>query len=204
MLQPGARAPDFTLPAAHDDGTVSLADYLGRRALLLSLFRGLYCPFCRRQMAQLEMVAEGLRSRGVETLGIVATAPDRARAFVLRIATRLRFGADPELRTHRAYGLGRIIRTPEATEMVEKVARQLVLQLNIAAEPGHAREALDQSDGFRVEAADLADRERHQIQLTGQFLIASDGIIRWCSGEESAGYAAFPSKSELLSAIGRL
>jgi peroxiredoxin len=38
----GEPAPEFTLPAAHGDGTVSLADYRGRSPLLLALFRGLY------------------------------------------------------------------------------------------------------------------------------------------------------------------
>jgi peroxiredoxin len=40
-VQPGEPAPDFTLPAANREGTVSLADYRGR-PLLLALFRGLY------------------------------------------------------------------------------------------------------------------------------------------------------------------
>ena len=46
-LQPGEPAPDFTLAAIHRDGTLALADYRGRSPLLLALFRGLYCPFCR-------------------------------------------------------------------------------------------------------------------------------------------------------------
>jgi peroxiredoxin len=41
-VQPGEPAPDFTLPAADREGTVSLADYRGRSPVLLALFRGLY------------------------------------------------------------------------------------------------------------------------------------------------------------------
>jgi len=41
-VQPGEPAPDFTLPAANREGSVSLADYRGRSPLLLALFRGLY------------------------------------------------------------------------------------------------------------------------------------------------------------------
>jgi len=41
-VAPGEPAPDFTLPAAHGDGMVSLADYRGRSPVLLALFRGLY------------------------------------------------------------------------------------------------------------------------------------------------------------------
>ena len=41
-VQPGERAPDFALPAADREGSVSLADYRGRSPVLLTLLRGLY------------------------------------------------------------------------------------------------------------------------------------------------------------------
>ena len=41
-VQPGEPAPDFTLPAADREESVSLADYRGRSPVLLTLLRGLY------------------------------------------------------------------------------------------------------------------------------------------------------------------
>ena len=41
-VQPGDPAPDFVLPAAHGEGTVSLSHYRGRSPVLLALFRGVY------------------------------------------------------------------------------------------------------------------------------------------------------------------
>jgi peroxiredoxin len=41
-VQPGEPAPDFTLPAANREGSVSLADYRGKSPVLLALYRGLY------------------------------------------------------------------------------------------------------------------------------------------------------------------
>ncbi len=41
LLQPGDRAPDFTLSSVQTDGSVSLADYRNGKGLLLGLFRGL-------------------------------------------------------------------------------------------------------------------------------------------------------------------
>jgi peroxiredoxin len=41
-IQPGERAPEFTLPAATGSGSVSLSDYRGTSSLYLALFRGLY------------------------------------------------------------------------------------------------------------------------------------------------------------------
>jgi len=41
-VQLGEPAPDFTVPAANREGSVSLADYRGKSPLLLALYRGLY------------------------------------------------------------------------------------------------------------------------------------------------------------------
>src|SRR5262249_61231499 len=70
-LQPGEPAPDFTLPAIHKDGILSLAQYRRQTPGLLAVFRGLYCPFCRRGLAQLGMTAEKLKGGGVDTLPVV-------------------------------------------------------------------------------------------------------------------------------------
>ena len=41
-VQPGEPAPNFALPAADREGSVSLAEYRGRSPVLLNLLRGLY------------------------------------------------------------------------------------------------------------------------------------------------------------------
>ena len=38
-VQPGERAPDFSVPLVTESGQVSLGDYLGRTPLLLVLLR---------------------------------------------------------------------------------------------------------------------------------------------------------------------
>src|SRR5262245_24675005 len=66
--QPGEAAPDFAVSAVQTDGTISLADYRSRAPLLLGLFTGLYCPFCRRAIAQMAATSEKLKPLGVESL----------------------------------------------------------------------------------------------------------------------------------------
>ena len=61
-IQPGDRAPDFVVPSVNDDRTISLADYRGKTPVLLGLFRGLYCPFCRRSMAQMAAASSPVAS----------------------------------------------------------------------------------------------------------------------------------------------
>ena len=57
-VSPGEPAPDFSLPAVtRDDERVSLSDYRGRSSVLVALFIGLWCPFCRRSIAQRQLGA---------------------------------------------------------------------------------------------------------------------------------------------------
>ena len=64
------------------DGTVALADYRGR-TLLLGLFRGIYCPFCRRAIVRMGQAWDRFKAEGVEALAMVATTPDNARLLPL-------------------------------------------------------------------------------------------------------------------------
>src|SRR5262245_54090122 len=100
-LQPGHPAPAFTLPAIDRDGSVSLADYRGRTPLLRALFRGLYCPFCRRAIAQLGRTHQKLLGQGVETLAVVASQAERARLYFRYRPTRLPLVADPGMSLRR-------------------------------------------------------------------------------------------------------
>jgi peroxiredoxin len=60
---------------------ISLADYRGSRPLLLGLFPGLYCPFCRRSIAQMAAVSEKL-SRWA-SIRLPSSAPNwKTRDFI--------------------------------------------------------------------------------------------------------------------------
>ena len=79
-LQPGETAPAFALATANFDGTVSFADLSGR-PFVIGFFRGLHCPFCRRQLEQLAGVQPTLRAAGVETVAVINTPVERARLY---------------------------------------------------------------------------------------------------------------------------
>src|SRR5215210_829717 len=103
-VQPGEPAPDFNLAAIDQDGELALADYRGR-PLFLAIFLGLWCPFCRRNIANLSMTRDELLACGVETLAVVATELNNARLYFKYRPARVPIAADPALITHRAYGL---------------------------------------------------------------------------------------------------
>ncbi|KGF78172.1 alkyl hydroperoxide reductase, partial [Massilia sp. JS1662] len=102
-VAPGELAPAFALPAIAGPGIISLDDYRGRSPLLLSLMLGLWCPFCRRQLVQLAGFEGKLKDMGVDSLAVVATAPENARLYFKFRPTKLAMASDPGLSTHRAY-----------------------------------------------------------------------------------------------------
>src|SRR4026209_1743735 len=118
-VQPGQRAPDFLVSAVHDSRTISLADYSGRAPLLLGLFRGMFCPFCRRALVQMATTSDHLRSLGVDSLAIVGTELDNARLYFKFRPTRMTLGVAPQLTTHRSYGVPRPELTPEVMQVLQ-------------------------------------------------------------------------------------
>lgn len=198
----GRPAPDFTLPAVHREGEISLADYRGKSPLLLAIFIGLYCPFCRRNIAQLSSTQEKLRSRGVETLAVVATELDNARLYFKYRPARVALAADPQLVTHRAFGLPRRQLSDKLMQDYQSVPINPTGELPEPMPLAKLGPLLDQQDGFQRNAADLRDIERQWPQAKGQFLIDRDGIVRWARVETASepieNIGKFPTDDELL------
>jgi peroxiredoxin len=200
-LQPGEPAPDFTLPAASGEGSVSLAQYRGKSPVYLALFRGLYCSFCRRHVVHLGSLAQKLQEVGVQTLGVVATDPERSRFYFRFRPPRMPMGADPELATHHAYGLPNVPLSAEALGIGNAAASRELRRLNqpVPAEP---LQAFMKLDGYEATPADNADFVRHQVQLTGTFLLDRGGIVRHayveCAQGGPATFGEMPSAEEVL------
>jgi len=153
---------------------------------------------------QLGRTAEKLRQVGVETLAIVATGAERARLYFRFRPPRCAVGADPDLITHGAYGVPRTAKTPEIVELIMSRWTDLARDYQLQAASGQIYDALNRQDGFTLAEADEAERQRHQVQFVGQFLVDRDGIVRWvgieCAQEGLAGLDKFPTDEEVLAA----
>ena len=203
-LSPGQPAPPFTLPAVDGSQPISLSDYYGRSPLFLALLIGLWCPFCRRQIAQIGTIEGKLKVGGIEALGIVATPPENARLYFKFRPTRLRLAADPELATHRAYGLPKPTPTPEFMQALQTIRINPFGDLPEPLPISQVAEVVAKADGYTENDTDKADMERQWPQLKGQFLIDRDGIVRWahieCATEGPAGIGKLPSADEIIAA----
>jgi len=215
-LKPGDPAPDFVLLAVNRDGEASLADYRGHSAVLVGLFRGLHCPFCRRQVVQLSTLQAKLKPLGIETLAVINTPLERARLYFKHRPVQVLLAADPEAATHRAFGLpaGEIVDDESKSLWPLRItlhqlqsARVSHPELPAPADPFGANDVLNRKEGFEPNEIDQQVAAAHGTQLAGYFLVDRDGIIRWLfveAAERINDLTKFPSEDEILAAARRL
>ena len=214
LLRPGDPAPHFALPAVNREGQVSLDDYRGRSPVLIALFRGLHCPFCRRHIVQLGATQEKLKAVGVETMAVVNTPLARARLYYKYRPARVLLTADPEAVTHRSFGVPAGVLVENESEAswsrgtVTMGQMQTALinptgELPTPQNPFEAMATLNQRDGFEATEVDHQIAAAHGLQLGGHFLIDRQGIIRWGqieAAERIGDLSKFPSDEEILTA----
>ena len=113
---------------------------------------------------QLGQIGQKLEAMGVKTLGVVATDAERARLYFRFRRPRMPMGADPDLATHRAFGLPNVgPPTPEAVEALQRSAAR-ELGLTGPASAG-ALEQFARHDGYEVTTA---GSEEHTSELQSQ------------------------------------
>jgi peroxiredoxin len=80
----GERAPDFTLPDAQDRA-ISLGDRLNDGPVVLSFYRGEWCPICNTELHDLQAILPEIRARGANLIAVSPQAPDISQAFVKKL-----------------------------------------------------------------------------------------------------------------------
>jgi peroxiredoxin Q/BCP len=101
-LEPGDKAPTFTLPDA-DGKTVSLSDYKGSRVIVY-FYPAAATPGCTKQACDFRDSLAELNGAGLDVVGISPDKPEKLAKF--RDAEGLTFPllSDPERKVLTAYG----------------------------------------------------------------------------------------------------
>jgi peroxiredoxin len=74
-LQVGDRAPDFELPDAFGR-SVRLSDRLCQGPVILSFYRGGWCPYCNLELRAYQAILPQIRAAGVSLIAISPQTPD--------------------------------------------------------------------------------------------------------------------------------
>ena len=105
MIEPGAQAPDFTLPD-QDGNKVSLADFRGQTVVLV-FYPADFSPVCTDQLSVYHEVLDEFEERGAKLMGISVDGAFCHRAFREHMGLGMPLLADfhPKGEVARAYGV---------------------------------------------------------------------------------------------------
>lgn len=104
MIEPGAQAPEFTLPD-QDGEDVSLADFRGRK-LVLCFYPADFSPVCSDQLSIYQEVKPEIEAQGATLAGISVDSAWAHKAFQEKLGIDIPLLADfhPKGEVARAYG----------------------------------------------------------------------------------------------------
>lgn len=100
----GEQAPRFVLPDA-SGGKVSLEDRLATGPVVLSFYRGAWCPICNTELAGLQEALPQIEALGGSLIAVSPQAPDASQAFVQRLGLGYDVLSDADQAVIRAYHL---------------------------------------------------------------------------------------------------
>lgn len=103
-VQVGATAPEFSLPDTHGN-SVALSSLLARGPVVLTFYRGGWCPFCDLQLRAYQSVLPQLHALGAELVAVSPQTADYALSDVEKKQLTFPVLHDPGNRVARTYGL---------------------------------------------------------------------------------------------------
>jgi peroxiredoxin len=149
-LKVGSRAPDFSLPDAFGNST-RLSDLLARGPVILTFYRGAWCPYCNLQLKALKESLPHFRRYHAQLVAVTPQTPDRSAGQIEKDGYPFPILSDLDDRVMKTYNLYFEVPEELRTLYVENFS------LDIAAYNGEGR---------------------YGLPVPGTFIIDRQGIIR--------------------------
>lgn len=172
-LKAGAKAPEFTLQDA-EGRPVGSRELLAQRPLVVSFYRGVWCPYCNMDLQALEAVLPEIRARGANLVAISPQTPANSRRSQRENKLSFPILSDAKSRVAEAFGIRFAL--PDYLVAVYK--------------------------GFKNDLAVVNDDESWVLPMPARYVIAKDGTIAYA--EVNPDYTRRPEPPELLDVLDRL
>lgn len=101
----GTTAPNVTVKTA-DGSPVSLRALLMQKPTVLIFYRGGWCPYCSRQLAELKSIEQDLVNEGYQILAISPESPKKLQSQKLETEFAVTLISDESLDAIRGFGVG--------------------------------------------------------------------------------------------------
>ncbi len=119
VLPIGSKAPDFALND-HNGQPVSSPDLLRQGRLVISFFRGRWCPFCVGQLEAMNLILPQIEPAGAS---LIAISPQTVQqSFFMVDQHKLRFPLLSDLRNNLARQFGLVYRVPDEQQAIYRRA----------------------------------------------------------------------------------
>ncbi|MEL6251830.1 MAG: peroxiredoxin-like family protein [Bacteroidota bacterium] len=102
--QVGDKAPDFSLTNATGK-EVRLSDYLKKGPVILTWYRGGWCPYCNITLRQLQLELPNFRAKGANLIALTPELPDKSLSTQEKHALDFEVLSDVGNTVARAYGI---------------------------------------------------------------------------------------------------
>ncbi|KUF19831.1 peroxiredoxin-like family protein [Streptomyces silvensis] len=169
----GDRAPDFTLGSA-TGRPVSLSAVLADGPVVLTFYRGAWCPFCNLALRALQAHHEAITARGARLLAVSPQIPDESLSLTQK----------EEL----------------AFDVLSDIGSDVAERYGIAFDLGEELGSLYDELGFELERVN--DGHARTLPLPATYVIDRDGVIRWAF--VASDYAVRAEPSDILAALDTL
>ncbi|WP_110951157.1 peroxiredoxin-like family protein [Pseudomonas bohemica] len=166
-LKVGDKAPVFTLDDP-DGNPVSSADLLSKGPLVISFYRGVWCPYCNMELQALEATLAQYRELGANLVAISPQVKANSRKSVRQNALTFPILSDEKSRVAEAFGLR--FKLPDYL--------------------------IDLYKGFGNDLPAFNDDPAWVLPMPARFVIGQDGLIKYA--EVNPDYTQRPDPTELL------
>jgi peroxiredoxin len=159
-LRTGDAAPLFELPDAHGT-TVRLEDLLLGGPVILSFYRGSWCPYCNLELQALQRELDNVTDTGAQLVAVSPNKPDVSADLVEKLGLSFAVLSDIGSQVADAFGIAFEV-LPELRELYEAAGRNLG-EMNGSEEwvlPVPATYVIDQTGTIRYDFVELDYRKR--------------------------------------------
>ncbi|WP_328876133.1 AhpC/TSA family protein [Streptomyces sp. NBC_00287] len=103
-LATGAKAPSFVLPSA-TGRTIGLDELLAQGPVVLTFYRGAWCPYCNIALRSLQQHHDDITARGARLVALSPQIPDESLTFAEKNELAFDVLSDVGCDTAKQYGL---------------------------------------------------------------------------------------------------
>jgi peroxiredoxin len=172
-LEVGAEAPRFSLPAA-DGRTVALEALLADGPVVLTFYRGAWCPFCNIALRALQQRLPEIAARGAKLVAVSPQIPDESLTLTEKHDLTFDVLSDVGSDTAKQYGLS------------------FDLPADLAAV----------YDSFGFDLQRVNGGHPHTLPVPATYVIDRDATIRWAFVDTD--YMTRAEPSDILTALDSL